>query len=238
MLCLSANLMHASAVDNSLPNVVGTEAVSEEERAELDQILTDEAEETTGEDEYEIQERISGNLFYAQFHAQYTITSFGYAGESVVISDGSTWTIRPDDAKMVERWNNNKNYKLAYNPPARILITTNNNWYFDKAYLFRMYNIDTGEYAYCKMGHSTPFEEHAVRIDYIEYDTGRVELLGSNGITVYYLCKNDYPIYSKWTGGQLMMIGVNSGWFRETSTYPLMLINVNKLTMARCVLSQ
>lgn len=223
LFCLATISLHGSL------QPVGLQSVSEEERIEYALQMQTEQE---GEEVLR-QERTVINPYNAFDYSQYLVYSIGYQGTTITLGDGSIWSVRPSDGWISADWNDNFFVRDAFSPtPSKVYITANKNWLFDKSYLYTIVNDSTGESVYCNLSQTAPTEENTLRIQYIDYTSGYVELMNNNVVTLIQLNRSDYDVYRKWSAGDRIMRGRNTGWF--ANSYPYLLINVETLTNARC----
>lgn len=226
-LTLSTTLLHGTEVDNSAQSersIIGQRSVSDEEREFLYQNDEEEASEET-----QTQEMWGVNAYYPIDYSKTTIVEVGYLGHTIILQDQSVWTIRPRDGKTVQNWNEQAKEMGQH---LNVFFTSNDNWFFDREYLHRMVNMQTGESVYCNLSQS-PFLIASTWILNMDVDAGWVELTDSQGnYLVMTLNYSDRAIFADWEREDTVIIGRNLRWGASSSPY--LLINIPTMTHARC----
>ncbi len=232
-LCLVTSLINASEVGQSIPEdvrkSVGLKMITDEQRSSLEEQY---AREATEENECQIQEKGGYSLYYPVDYSKFSVSSIGYQGTSVILSDDTAWSIRPLDGMTVKRWydkNDNNYYGLT---ESKVYITINDSWLYTGQYLYRMVNMETGESALCKMVQG-PAHTATIRIRSIDYYTGDIELIDYYGnYVVMNLAYLDENYYSMWAPNDRVIFGRNTKW--DQFVNPYILINIELFTNARC----
>lgn len=226
LICLSTGFLFGSTAEETpaeFPSVSTEERIAQERFAEADE-----------SEEVQIQERTVRDPFYPIDYSSFAITTIGHKGGTVNLSDGSLWTIRSSDCWVVSGWNDNYNKNSPYTVgPSKVYITSNNSWLSSATYPYMMVNKDTGESVYCNISQTAPLE-NTIWVQFIDYNSGKVELAHANGYNTFYLSAFDDGIYTKWQAGDRVFYGRNSRWNSVSSPY--LLINLRTLTNARASL--
>lgn len=219
-LTFTSCYIHAAEAEQRTP--FGDRVATEEQRESLYDFDGE-------EEETQTQELWGISAYYPIDYSKTSIQDVGYLGHTVVLPDQSVWTVRPKDGKKVVQWNEAaKTAGVALN----VFVTSNDNWFFDRDYLYRIVNIGTGEAVYCNMSQS-PFLSASTWIHNINFNEGWVELTDNSGnYLALTLSSSDRAIYEDWMVNDNVFIGRNVRW--GSSYYPYLLINIPTLTHARC----
>ncbi len=232
-LCLATSFVSASTIEqNSTQNLrtpTGLRIMSDEERSGIEKEY---AEVEMDEEEIQVQERFGRNSFYPIDFSQFIVNAIGYKGSSVILSDGSVWTVRPQDGIIAQNWQDQNTANYSGKNPSKVFVTSNDNWFFDKDYLYRIVNMETGQFIYCNMSQS-PFQTSSAWILNLNIEEGFVELTDSNGgYVLMYLSPSSKLYFSKWQINDRVLFGRNLRW--GSSYNPYLLINIETLTNAAC----
>lgn len=227
-LCLATNFISASEVSEKR---IGLRISSEEKRAsQHEEVYAQEAQE---EDEVLIQERYNRDPFSPNDYSKFQVKEIGINGYTITLSNDSVWILKPSDAAKITKWSDNYSSQTTGYAPSDVYITTNNNWFFDRSYDFRIFNMDTQESVYCNLS-TSPGKHCRNWILNIDAQGGTVEITNMYGdYQIMYLNPSDIGVYSDWQKNDLVIFGRNSKWGSQTSS-PYILIDLDTLTSARC----
>ncbi len=196
-LCLTTNILVANSAENDLP-----------------------------EEEVVIQDYTTRDPFYPIDYSSYAIASIGYKGNSITLSDGSLWFVRPWDQHYVDSW-----FDFYDGNPTTIYVSTNNDLFKDTNYPYKIINKQTGKSIYCNISSLAPIT-NCLWIYRIDYATGRVEVAHANGYNVFYLADGDFSNYLNWQPGDIVFYGRNTRW--DSYSFPYLIINFTAENSARC----
>lgn len=145
--------------------------------------------------------------------------SISFFGDSVELMDGSIWTIASSDAHKTINWF----------PTDLVVVTPNHSWF--SSYGFRLTNQNTGESAAASMflGPIAPMY-HSIYTHWIAGIDYYYNLIYLEDGTVWNMSSFDRNVMDQWMVNDVIIIGVNDGWF--SSSNPNILINVNMLNFA------
>lgn len=157
----------------------------------------------------------SSSVKYTTHPAAYqSPISISFLGDTVELTDGSMWRIHPSDTYKTITW-------FA----TDVVVITPNHSLFS-FYDYRLTNQNTGESVACDL-HLGPIDPSYGSI-YTHWITGidyyRNVLYLEDG-SVWSMSTFDRSVISNWVPNDVVIIGVNDGWF--SSANPNILINVN-----------
>jgi hypothetical protein len=174
-----------------------------------------EEQESDGSDEPVEEERMENGhspIYFSSSHAaayQHT-KAISATGETVELHDGSIWTVASRDAHLVADWKNGQT----------IVIVQNRDWFdwFSKCD-FKLVNQFTGDYARAKISLGPLLNN--------KHTHWVVDIQGSLVVledgTTWSIYSADAEILSSWLRDDVVIIGINDGWFRSFN--PNLLIN-------------
>lgn len=236
VLTLSTGFIGASpADDESMSPVeqtpVGLRAISEEEKIAMEE---ESVQEGAVEEEILVSEKYGREAYYPIDYSQISVKEIGARGQSVIMADGSGWLIKPADGYKISNWTDEYSTRMTGRMATQVYITTNDNWFFDRQYDFRMVNKESGESVYCNLT-TSPSRESKTWVLNVDSNGGFIEMTNIYGSYVLcYFNPNDSAKYSRWEANDTIIIGRNLRW--DSSTNPYILINIETLTSSRASL--
>lgn len=131
-------------------------------------------------------------------------------GDSVGIEDGSIWQVSPFDTDLVHCWC----------ADDVVTITQNRHWF--SSYQYRIVNKNNGASIAVNLSLGPIIDgEHSLQITNIDHYN---DLLVLSDRSQWKISSRDRYLFSEWTLGDYIILGVNSGW---DSSCPFILINSN-----------
>lgn len=230
VLCLSTSFVSASTLKSQTEETrIGERTVSIEKKLALEEQYAQE-----GEEDIQVSEKYGRDPFYPLDYSKFSIKEIGVRGQTITMGDESVWIIKPADGYKVANWSDEYSARTTGYAPTDVYITTNDNWFFDRQYDYRMVNIATGEYVYCNIT-TGPANHCKTWILNIDAGQGIVELTNIYGnYVILYLSPSDFPSYCDWERNDMVIFGRNLRW--GSLNNPYLLINLITETTARCEL--
>ena len=222
-LSLLTSSVHASTDSEKKPMRMRIEerAISQDLQEEIDEQSRRDATDYE-EDEYAVASH-SSNYYPYDYSLKY-LDSMGYKGSTFALSDGSIWIAKQSEGEKVQHWPDYYSHQEYGVDPAELYITTNNNWFFNKDYKFRLVNRNTGERVLVNLS-QVPYTQCEIIIRNL-FDTGHIELVDYLGnYVVMKISKSDRGIFEHWNLNDRIIIGRNTGWGSNRSPY--LLINID-----------
>ncbi|GEM_PF-2299336 len=207
----------------------GTRRATEEEQAQLLQAYRAEMESDEAKEVTEKSLNLEKSYTYYNDCTLYGISQMGYKASTIMLTDGTCWTISRYDSYVAADWQ-------AYNTTGGmaadlVYITTNVGWIYNNDYPFKLVNVATAEAVQAELSQA-PDPTQACWINFIDYERRVVEVADTNGyVTVWKLSWWDQSIMARWQIGDRILFGRNNRW--NGSSNPFLLINIETYDYAR-----
>ncbi len=150
------------------------------------------------------------------------IHNFSYDYSTVILEDGSQWSIAYQDIATLFGWRIGDS----------LLISKNDPWYKTPTHAFFLQNQATGGkvQANILLG---PFEfgENSHWVIGIDRAHGILSLVSGRGLySTWYVSDVEKMVWDDWAVNDTVILGINDSWF---TAYPTLLINVNQASTVR-----
>lgn len=169
--------------------------------------------------------RALSDQYYPYDYSLQYLDSMGAKGSSFTLSDGTFWIAKPSDGLKVQHWPDYSTQIQCGVDAAELYVTTNNNWFFDKDYKFRLVNRRNPQESVLVNLSQAPYIQYQIMLWNL-FETGHVELVNYEGYSaVMKVRQSDWNILGHWNINDRIFIGRNTGW--GSGNYPYLLINID-----------